>query len=71
MNRKLNSSHGVYVIYPLIALVAILNSCVPDDGEVSSTDLTERMPFSVEDYAQLTPEELVDKFGLRESELPV
>jgi len=71
MNRKLNGSHGVYVIYPLIALVAILNSCVPDDGEVSSTDLTERMPFSVEDYAQLTPEELVDKFGLRESELPV
>ena len=71
MNRKLNSSHGVYVIYPLIALVAILNSCVPDDGEVSSTDLTERMPFSVEDYAQLTPEVLVDKFGLRESELPV
>jgi len=71
MNRKLNSSHGVYVIYPLIALVAILNSCVPDDGEVSSADLTERMPFSVEDYAQLTPEELVDKFGLRESELPV
>mgnify|MGYP001490360399 FL=1 len=71
MNRKLNSSHGVYVIYPLIALVAILNSCVPDDGEVSGTDLTERMPFSVEDYAQLTPEELVDKFGLRESELPV
>ena len=71
MNRKLNSSHGVYVIYPLIALVAILNSCVPEDGEVSSTDLTERMPFSVEDYAQLTPEELVDKFGLRESELPV
>ena len=57
--------------YTLIALVAILNSCVPDDGEVSSTDLTERMPFSVEDYAQLTPEELVDKFGLRESELPV
>ena len=71
MNRKLNSSHGVYVIYPLIALVAILNTCVPDDGEVSSADLTERMPFSVEDYAQLTPEELVDKFGLRESELPV
>tara|TARA_B100000686_G_scaffold334061_1_gene400726 strand:+ start:10503 stop:11756 length:1254 start_codon:yes stop_codon:yes gene_type:complete len=71
MNRKLNSSHGVYVIYPLIALVAILNSCVPDDGEVSSVDLTERMPFSVEDYAQLTPEELVDKFGLRESGLPV
>ena len=71
MNRKLNSSQGVYVIYPLIALVAILNSCVPDDGEVSSADLTERMPFSVEDYAQLTPEELVDKFGLRESELPV
>ena len=71
MNRKLNCSHGVHVIYPLIALVAILNSCVPDDGEVSSTDLTERMPFSVEDYAQLTPEELVDKFGLRESELPV
>ena len=71
MNRKLNSSHGLYVIYPLIALVAILNSCVPDDGEVSSADLTERMPFSVEDYAQLTPEELVDKFGLRESELPV
>ena len=71
MNRKLNSSHGVYVIYPLIALVAILNSCVPDDGEVSGTDLTERMPFSVEDYAQLTPEELVDKFGLRESGLPV
>ena len=71
MNRKLNSSHGVYVIYPLIALVAILNSCAPEDGEVSSTDLTERMPFSVEDYAQLTPEELVDKFGLRESELPV
>tara|TARA_B100000029_G_scaffold122465_1_gene115779 strand:- start:11226 stop:12479 length:1254 start_codon:yes stop_codon:yes gene_type:complete len=71
MSRKLNSSQGVYVIYPLIALVAILNSCVPDDGEVSSADLTERMPFSVEDYAQLTPEELVDKFGLRESELPV
>ena len=71
MNRKLNSSHGLYVIYHLIALVAILNSCVPDDGEGSSADLTERMPFSVEDYAQLTPEELVDKFGLRESELPV
>ena len=51
MNRKLNSSHGVYVIYPLIALVAILNSCVPDDGEVSSTDLTERMPVS---YTHLT-----------------
>ena len=71
MNRRLNSSHSVYVMYPLIAWVAILNSCGPDDGEVSSTDLTERMPFSVEDYAQLTPEELVDKFGLRESELPV
>ena len=61
MNRKLNSSHGVYVIYPLIALVAILNSCVPDDGEVSSTDLTERMPFGVGFIASGPQEELLDK----------
>jgi len=71
MNRKLNSSYGIYVAYPLIVLAAILNSCVPDDGEIPSADLTERTSFSVEDYAQLTPDEFVDKFSLRESELPV
>ena len=71
MNRKLNSSYGIYVAYPLIVLVAILNSCVPDDGEIPSADLTERTSFSVEDYAQLTPDAFVDKFSLRESELPV
>ena len=71
MNRKPNSSYAVYVIYPLIVLVAILNSCVPGDGEIPSADSTERAPFSVEDYAQLTPDEFVDKFNLRESDLPV
>ena len=71
MNRKLSSSYGIYVAYPLIVLVAILNSCVPDDGEIPSADLTERTSFSVEDYAQLTPDAFVDKFSLRESELPV
>lgn len=71
MNRKLNSSYGIYVAYPLIVLAAILNSCVPDDGEIPSADLTVRTSFSVEDYAQLTPDEFVDKFSLRESELPV
>ena len=69
--RNLDLNKSIYITLPIISLIGILYSCSPEGQELSSSDVEEEMSAGIEDYADLTPEELVDKFGLRESELPV
>ena len=69
--RNLDLSKSIYITLPIISLIGILYSCSPEGQELSSSYVEEKMSAGIEDYADLTPEELVDKFGLRESELPV
>ena len=67
----INPSKRAYANAVVISLIGLMYSCSAGSKGDSTSDSEERLSAAVEDYAELTPDEFVEKFNLRESARPV